>query len=191
MRYRDYADQAAHEGIVTTRAGKARGVNRHWWNTIRPDGSNHAVDFSSVHEWEIMPQDNGQEQGHETLVDEALLSINKSRELDAKKIELEQWKTMGVYQEVDDIGQDCISLRWVLKEKIDDNGDKMMKARLCVRGFEEELTFRTDSPTCSREGIRLFLSTTASKGWTINSIDVKGAFLQGKKLEREVLIRPP
>ena len=70
---------------------------------------------------------------------------------------------MGIYQEVDDIGQDCISLRWILKEKIDDNGGKMLKACLCVRGFKEELTFRTDSPKCSREGIRLFLSTTASK----------------------------
>jgi hypothetical protein len=192
VRYRDYADQPTHEGIVTTRAGKARGVNRHWWNTTRPNGTSHAVDFNAVHEWEIIPQDNlDQEQGQETLVNATLLTINKSRELDAKKIELEQWKTMDVYQEVDDIGQDCMSLRWVMKEKINDNGNKTMKARLCVRGFEEELTFRTDSPTCSREGIRLFLSTTASKGWTINTIDVKGAFLQGKKLDREVLIRPP
>lgn len=192
VRYRDYADLPIHEGIVTTRAGKVRGANRHWWNTIRPDGSNHAVDFNSVHEWEIVQQGSyDQEQCQETLVDEAFLTINKSRELDAKKIELEQWKTMGVYKEVDDIGQDCISLRWVLKEKIDDNGMKTMKARLCVRGFEEEHTFRTDSPTCSREGIRLFLSTTASNGWKIHSIDVKAAFLQGKGLEREVTIRPP
>jgi transposase InsO family protein len=145
VRYRDYADQPTHEGIVTTRAGKARGVNRHWWNTTRPNGTSHAVDFNAVHEWEIIPQDNlDQEQGQETLVNATLLTINKSRELDAKKIELEQWKTMDVYQEVDDTGQDCMSLRCVMKEKINDNGKQTMKARLCVRGFEEEFTFRTD-----------------------------------------------
>ena len=30
-----------------------------------------------------------------------------------------------------------------------------------------------------------------SKKWQCNSLDVKTAFLQGKELEREVLVKPP
>lgn len=67
----------------------------------------------------------------------------------------------------------------------------MLKARLCVRGYEEIQDFRTDSPACSRESIRISLAIVASKGWDINSIDIKRAFLQGKDIERTVFIRPP
>ena len=98
---------------------------------------------------------------------------------------------MGVYKEVEDNGQDCMSLRWVLKDKLNAAGETFCKARLCVRGFEEEQDFRTDSPTCSREGIRLFLAMTAAHKSKIHSLDVKGAFLQGKEIDRMVIIRPP
>ena len=67
-----------------------------------PDG--HAVDFNTVHELEIVQQViYDHDQCQETLVDEALLTTNKSKELGAKKTELEQWKTMGVYKEVENI----------------------------------------------------------------------------------------
>ena len=98
---------------------------------------------------------------------------------------------MGVYEEVNDDGQERISLRWVLKDKVDTDGNTSCKARLCVRGFEEEQDFCTDSPTCSREGIRLFLATSVPNGCTVHSMDVKGAFLQGKELDRTVDIKPP
>ena len=97
----------------------------------------------------------------------------------------------GRLKEVDDQGQDCISLRWVIKDKLDNNDKVFCKARLCVRGFEEDLNFRTDSPTCSREGIRLFFAATAANGWQLHSLDVKGAFLQGKEIDREVFLKPP
>ena len=83
-----------------------------------------------------------------------------------------------------------MSVRWVLKQKIID-GKLGTKARLCARGFEELQNFRTNSPTCSREGIRIALSTIASNKWKLNSIDVKTAFLQGKPIERTIFIRPP
>ena len=213
IRYKDYIDEPQYEGIVTSRAGKVKGANKNWWNTRRPDGSNHAVNLDQVYEWEILPhteeaspsstnaiQDSQcqesltniqDSQCQESLVCDTLLAINKSKEVHAKQIELEQWKSMDVYHEIEDNGQECISLRWVLKDKLDNSGVQFCKARLCVRGFEEEQHYRTDSPTCSREGIRLFLATAASRKWKIHSMDVKGAFLQGKELDREVLIRPP
>ena len=70
-------------------------------------------------------------------------------------------------------------------------GEPSVKSRLCARGFEEEQNFRTDSPTCSREGLRFALSVIASNKWQLNSLDVKTAFLQGKPIEREVYVKPP
>ena len=48
-----------------------------------------------------------------------------------------QWKSEKVYEEVPDQAQNCISLRWVIKEKLVDN-EKFTKARLCARDFKEE-----------------------------------------------------
>ena len=198
IRYRDYDGDPMREGTITSRGGRAKGVNKNWWNTITTDGTQHAVNLDHVYEWETVPEDTNNFQNdtnddtnQETIIDNALLLTNKGKELEAKHVELAQWKTMSVYEEVDDNGEECISLRWVIKEKTDENGGQICKARLCVRGFEEEQDFRTDSPTCSREGIRLFLSTAAANNWKIHSMDVKGAFLQGKELDRQVLIRPP
>jgi hypothetical protein len=199
IRYKDYKDLPWQEATISSRAGKATGVNRNWWNTTQPDGTSHAVNLDEVYEWNINDTDITQDgpdlqnnpDTQESLVCDNLLATNKSRELEAKLAELDQWKSMGVYEEIEDNGQECLSLRWVVKDKLSDEGVQVCKARLCVRGFEEETNFRTDSPTCSREGIRLFLSTTASRKWKIHSMDVKGAFLQGKEMQREVFIRPP
>ena len=40
-----------------------------------------------------------------------------------------------------------------------------------------------DSPTCSKESLRLTSSIMVSKGWKCNSIDVRSAFLQGKQID--------
>ena len=84
----------------------------------------------------------------------------------------------------------CISLRWVLKENVA-TGEKLVKAILCARGFEEEQHFRTDSPTCCKEGLHLTCCIISSNKWPLNSLDVKTAFLQGKLIERTVYVRPP
>ena len=86
------------------------------------------------------------------------------------------------------LGSQCISLRWVMKEKVV-NEKKIIKACLCTRGFEEEQNFRTDSPTCSREG--LWCCIILSNWWTLNSLDLKTAFLQGKANKRTVFVCPP
>ena len=101
-----------------------------------------------------------------------------------------QWKSGKVYEEVPNQAQNCISLRWVIKEKLVDN-EKFTKARLCARDFEEEWNFRTDSPTCSREGLDLPCSIITWKKWTLNSLDIKTPFSQVKAIERTVYVRPP
>ena len=59
-------------------------------------------------------------------------------------------------------------------------------------GFEEDTEIlRKDSPTCSRESVRLALSIAATKKWRIYTADVKSAYLQGDLIERELYLMPP
>ena len=87
-------------------------------------------------------------------------------------------------------GEECITLQWLLKEKITDN-EKNIKATLCATGFEEKQYFHTNSPICWKEGLRRLCCTIASNEWSLNSLDVKSAFLQGILIERIVYMPPP
>jgi hypothetical protein len=109
----------------------------------------------------------------------------------AKFAELKNWTDEKVYDEVEDIGQETISVRWVVTPKLVD-GSWITKARLVARGFEEDqAVLRTDSPTCMRESLKIVLAVAISKQWRINSIDIKAAFLQGKPINRKVYLKPP
>ena len=76
-----------------------------------------------------------------------------------------------------------------MKLKVTDNKTGI-KGRLSFRGFEEEQSFRADSPPCSRKRVSCAFSFIASKKQSINSIDVETTFLQGQNFE-DVLVRPP
>ena len=110
----------------------------------------------------------------------------------AKALELDNLNRPDVFEEVPDYGQDALTTRWVCTSKT--VGSKnVLKARLVARGFEEQnLTdIERDSPTCSRESLRLVLATVAIKSWKIRSVDIKTAFLQGERLDRHVYLKPP
>ena len=47
-----------------------------------------------------------------------------------------------------------------------------------------------DSATASRECLRVILAIISSQNWLLNSVDIKAAFLQGKKIYRDVFIIP-
>ena len=118
-------------------------------------------------------------------------STNPADYSDAMEKELQSWKHLNVYEEVDDIGQDHVSVKWVLTEK-EVNSHTIKKARLVARGFQENNEdLPTDSPTCNKESIRIALSVIASQQWKINLLDVSAAFLQGKDLDREIYLKPP
>ena len=118
-------------------------------------------------------------------------STNSKRFDKAKEEEFQKWKDMKVFDEVEDTGQTRISTRWVCTERM--KGGKLnLKARLVARGFEEDTSqLRSDSPTCSKESLRLLLMILASNKWNLNSMDVKGAFLQGPPISREIYLTPP
>jgi hypothetical protein len=70
--------------------------------------------------------------------------------VDAKEKEVVNLIENDVFEEVKDIGQSCVSCKWVITSKVK-NDVEVVKARLVARGFEERHnTARTDTPTCSR-----------------------------------------
>ena len=51
--------------------------------------------------------------------------------------------------------------------------------------------FRTDSPTSSSEGLCTACCLISSNHWILKSLGIKAAFLQGKKIDRTLYVRPP
>ena len=143
------------------------------------------------HEMEIINQlSNLSIEKHEIQIHETLLVQNKEKIVEAKLKELQQQKSVNVYEKVPEQGQDCISLRLLIKVKLVKNR-KFIKVRLCARSLVEEQNFRANSPTCSREDHCLTCSMIASNKQTLNSLNVKTVFLQGKATERTLYVKPP
>lgn len=111
--------------------------------------------------------------------------------------ELDAWAERVVYNQVCDRGQRVLSTRWVYTIKSPQlRGDApKLKARLCVRGFEDPDRGLVDkvSPTVSRASVRLVLSAAVTFGWVPRTVDVSTAFLQGMPIDRPapVYVRPP
>ena len=84
-----------------------------------------------------------------------------------------------------------ISTRCVLTEKFI-NGNKTTKARLVAMGFEKEHLAKlcTDSPICGKESLRIVIAIIITNWWEINSLDIKSAFLQWKKISRDLFVKP-
>ena len=110
--------------------------------------------------------------------------------MDAKEREIDNFHENNVFKEVDDVGQQTISCRWVYTEKEKD-GETVLKARLVARGFEEDFKERTDSPTCSRQALRMIFTVSSTCSWDLHSLDVTSAFLQGGEITRDVFIESP
>ena len=109
-----------------------------------------------------------------------------------KKKDIATWEENKVMERVPDEGQETMSLRWVITKKPNPPNGYFVKARLVVRGFEEDTSeLETDSPTCSKEMQRILITIAAAMGWKIKTMDVKCAYLQGNKIQRLVYVRPP
>ena len=109
----------------------------------------------------------------------------------AKQNEIENWVKMEAIDIVDDKNQKVISTRWVVTEKEFPDGTTKPKARLVIRGFEEEEEVQADAPTTAKTTLRTVLAIVANKNWSIKSIDIKAAFLQGRPIERDIYVVPP
>ncbi|MCP3661326.1 MAG: hypothetical protein GY696_02345, partial [Gammaproteobacteria bacterium] len=56
---------------------------------------------------------------------------------------------------------------------------------------QEEDEYPKESPTMQKYSLRTLLTIASAKGWPIETVDVKSAFLQGTRLERDVFVKPP
>ena len=177
--YRLYGESEPRRATCLGRAGKASTGSWHYINVHdHESNSEHCLSVKDdMASWKVEPSD--------TLmaVDENIFSV-------PKQTELNKWKKMNVYKEVEDVGQRRISTRWVCTERLK-AGQIEAKARLCARGCEDPDDVATDSPTCERDNVRILLSIAASSGWDINTIDFKSAYLQGEDLDREIFLIPP
>lgn len=190
-------DGQARSGIVVGRTGKASGKYKHFWN-IKDCDSGVVKEFDTENDflsWNEKTSNNNSKVVENS--DEVFLLQKDLKEKfgenieEAKKNEIDKWVQQGVYMEVKDIGQDRISTTWVVTSKKDKDDKVVVKARLVARGYEELKEIRSDSPTCQKENIRMLLSLAVAKEWTVNSLDVKAAFLQGKAIERNIYLMPP
>lgn len=111
--------------------------------------------------------------------------------------ELDAWAQRSVYTEARDNGQRVLSTRWVLTIKAPQlpTDPPRLKARLCVRGFEDpdRALVERESPTVARATVRLVIAAAVARGWVLRTVDVSTAFLQGMPIDRPspVFVRPP
>ena len=98
----------------------------------------------------------------------------------------------GVFEEVEDEGQETVDPRWVVTRKEKSDGQKQkVKARLVAKGFQEAESPQSHSPTMLRESMKLFFSVAANEDFQLRKIDIRAAFLQANPLERDVYMRIP
>ena len=155
-------------GEMMRRTGKATGKYRDYWETKdRATGNIKEYDTKKDFIW-LKENDKNTEKDanvctHEIYFFEKAFSKNREKIVkEAKEAELEKWSEEDVYEVVQDIGQDRLSVTWVITDKMV-NDEHVTKARLVVRGYEENEKIRSDSPTCGKENIRILLALAVSK----------------------------
>ena len=132
---------------ILSRAGKATGKNKYWWNVeVLETGNSKSVNTENLEVLErVVNHVEIEEEIEEVLVVLIPRHLHDQPEcIEAKEKELENWDNFGTYEEVEDVGQKTLNTNWVLVKKADG-----VKARLCVRGDQErdKEHIRTDSPT--------------------------------------------
>ena len=83
-------------------------------------------------------------------------------------------------------GHKIMTSKWVFRIK--DSG--MYKARLCIRGYEQTGEMDTFSPVVNMTALRVLFALAASKNYSIQTFDVKTAFLYGE-LKEPVFMHVP
>ena len=126
-----------------------------------------------------------------------LSSAEKELFQQAKQKEIESWLSTDTVAKVlrhQIPEENILRCRWILTWKpVDDaKADQpkhVPKARLVVLGYEDPLVHEIprDSPTMSKLSRMLILQLAASKGWDIESFDIKTAFLREQEQGDRIL----
>ena len=102
----------------------------------------------------------------------------KPEVIEAKNKEIENLEKYGVFEEVEDEGQETVGSRWVINRKEKADGQKQkVKGRLVAKGFQEKESPQSDSPTMLRESMKMFIMVAANENFELRKIDIMAAFL--------------
>lgn len=166
---------------VLSRAGKATGKYRNWYNLQDSVTQNSTSVDLGICDWQRFQEVN--------VVSVPRVFQSSDACIEAKAQELKKMIDFDVYDVVDQPSSgEVITSRWVLTYK-GDAGE--IKARLVARGFQETCSIQADAPTVSKSVLRMCLAIASSQSWTLKTTDIKSAFLQGKPLDRDVFLKPP
>ena len=176
---------------ILCKGGKSTGRSRFYNNVENKSQEKFGVFFDQV-QFEVIAENSVSDDTPEE-VNVVLIPAYRHQEaevIQAKQVELQNWKDMEVDEEIKDQGQKVISTRWVIMEKICE-GQNGAKARLVALRFDDEDQVPSDSPTAAKSTLRTVLAITANEGCIIERIDIKAAFLQSCTINRNVYILPP
>ena len=190
IEYRLEEGDVVRAKVLSKQPKKTKYLKKKWdgdWINVQVEGASQpsSINWENVTYWKEIPEP----------IDKFIL-LTATEELDeqvieAKEAEIEKLLKNNTFESVPYVNQSLISTKWVFTEKEKD-GQFSTKARLVARGFEEDSSqMKIDSPTCSKQSLRMLFLTAATKRWAIKSIDIASAFLQGNAIEREVYLRPP
>ena len=112
--------------------------------------------------------------------------------IEAKEKEIENLEKYGVFEEVEDVGQETVGSRWVITRKEKADGQKKnYKGRLVAKGFQEKEAPQSDLPTMLRESLKMFFSVAANEDFKLRKIVIRAALDEAKQLNREIFMQPP
>ena len=104
------------------------------------------------------------------------------------------WKNNVWHKDEVPAGVTPLTTKWIFKIKRGEQGQIIkFKARLCVRGFEQELGIDFEevfAPVMRHNSLRTLLAMAAAHDYEIKQMDVTTAFLNGE-LEEDVYIYAP
>ena len=180
------------KAVVLGNAGTSKGVNKNRYNIQTNEGEQMSIFADRVEKLQRKP-------GSTILSiqgDEVYFAQNPDKDMldkieSAKLEELKNFDHFQVYEEVQksqiSANATIISSRWIIQNK----SDGRVKARIVARGFEEGEMSYVDAPTVKKSSLRTILTIANLKEWKCSSLDVKSAFLQSHRLDRNVYLNPP
>ena len=181
----DNEDGITCQAQIMGRSGKATGKHRNEFNLeyktpLTLEGEQTAVNLELVDNLVLTDPSDSIAAPVET--DQILETSHLTFEL-ARSRELNSWIRNDVYEVVPlkSVDKKVISTRWVDTIKKTNTGKLVTKSRLVARGFEEtSKNIQKESPTCSKDSLRVMMSVICQKQWCLRSMDVKTAFLKVK-----------
>ncbi|GMG51204.1 unnamed protein product [Ambrosiozyma monospora] len=132
-----------------------------------------------------------------TTVEEAMKTDEWMKWYDAINDENKSLEDHSVYSlvKIEDVpkGTKIINGRYVFDVKKGPNNKERFKTRMVAKGFMQKIGesyIDSYAPVSSFDSLRFVLAYAALNSWTINQVDVKTAFLNGK-LDHPVYFKPP